>query len=1213
MTGNLIKIRNHFTSVNYLQPGKLSSLCDTRLYSNDGHYFEVNKYVFAAVSMLGRKLLPFLEDDVCAITTDLSVNQLKVVAQFLVSGTVPLWNTQSIADVFQHLEIEVPLTSLLQDHLCSEETISIPQMCRSKNDTTLETVQLFQVNKVETEIFSEAKQEENTFKYSSILEATLLRTKGNDVEAKLVKDTRNSDEDSWDEDLESAEEWAVPDEEWTVPDEEWEMQEEKEDVKSETKEVSKKKVIPLITRSDAIICKKFGVQQRVRVMLKRLQHHNSSSPLKTTQLKSSKVILIPKLFAKEKLVKLTEDEIDDWDRGRSDFEDQPSLQETAKVELEVYTCPNCGKEFNGMEPLVKHLKTEHQEAPHLLCSSARCEFKSSSLVNLSCHLKMVHKLKPASELSCPFCAVEEIWDEKELIQHLETVHEKKSPFQCPNCENKPFHFIWNLDHHQRQFHTPAICEICGSVHTNKEEHKTHMLDKHADAITDYDDLEKEEKQGEEEHMCKICGGHFETWSTLKKHLRKTYCGKKKPIAGKTLDCPFCDHCKKVSIISLSRHVKTVHGKTQPYDCHKCEKSYTKLEPLVTHVFTRHVPMTCDVCGYQGSNLYYLRRHQIIHRAKTFVCDRDNCDYATYSISALTLHISDVHGMGNNAFICDTCGKGFVSLRKLECHNLTHQVRFECKQKHCTFVTGSRAALRDHVKQKEHTFKPSAQPPPVQQKLVGGGTKVTRRREKITCKYEGCNHRCWSSNMNKHKHRAHGDEFRAQCTMCKFMCNSKEECLSHYKNVHNVENVLTCEFCHVEMDNLHEKKKHIFQEHPTANVYVECLNVNCQFNAPSLLLLIEHLKGDSDCGRQEYVSCPYKDNRCQFKNFKSVDNLVLHLQSEHPQYCVYKCCDCDFEDFDHNVIVQHSLEKHSIAKPFSCMLCKNKFAGPADLLTHHQSYHTRKGFYCCQDNCGQFFVSKEGIQGHMQFRHLTATTGDKEVAAAYQCETCSMSFSSENESALHMSSQCCVTKPFVPGKFKHRFRLLPRCNDCNVRFPHSYDYERHLFEIHGKTDTVKCQRGCHANFQSKKALDKHNKQVPNCGAAAASENSGDDANKEEKEKDEKDEAALKRFSCDFCNKAYATKALLGYHKRAKHQDHAMFTCPACGISMFDFKAMSIHMAVTKCSAYMKKGESGNNATTGVTTCSVCPKAFTHEILARIHERLEHPGLHGQDDH
>ena len=108
-------------SIPFLEPGILRDFCDLRILSNDGHHFLLNKCVFvASCKGFTDQILGQDGNDLLAISTDLSKEDLGLVVNFCVSGRVPSLNLLregNVLSAFQQFGIDLTGLELVKEDI----------------------------------------------------------------------------------------------------------------------------------------------------------------------------------------------------------------------------------------------------------------------------------------------------------------------------------------------------------------------------------------------------------------------------------------------------------------------------------------------------------------------------------------------------------------------------------------------------------------------------------------------------------------------------------------------------------------------------------------------------------------------------------------------------------------------------------------------------------------------------------------------------------------------------------------------------------------------------------------------------------------------------------------------------------------------------------------------------------------------------------------
>ncbi|XP_077287323.1 uncharacterized protein LOC143912050 [Arctopsyche grandis] len=221
------------------------------------------------------------------------------------------------------------------------------------------------------------------------------------------------------------------------------------------------------------------------------------------------------------------------------------------------------------------------------------------------------------------------------------------------------------------------------------------------------------------YECYICKDNLNNWHALCLHFRDTHesRAKVKCCCGKLL----------ASRVSIARHSAT-HGRSDSFNCTKCEKRFPRESELQSHMITHlpkeQHPFVCCKCARRFTSQQLLKHHEKKHipveERMIHLCEICNSKFA--SKSSLLSHMRAVH-QRLKPFVCDQCGRAFTTKGILEEHQVRHsdarphicticRKSFKTKQRlsihldthndtvyqcpHCPVLLNSRRTLRMHL-------------------------------------------------------------------------------------------------------------------------------------------------------------------------------------------------------------------------------------------------------------------------------------------------------------------------------------------------------------------------------------------------------------------------------------------------------------------------------------------------------------------------------------
>ena len=189
------------------------------------------------------------------------------------------------------------------------------------------------------------------------------------------------------------------------------------------------------------------------------------------------------------------------------------------VELQVWACPKCPDQVQGMNEFIKHCHTAHSLENFLCPVCGKNSFLKKD--HYRAHL-LTHSDK---KLPCEYCG-RVFNDPNKRKRHVNEVHKGLKKHSCKTC-GKTFSRLEKLRAHEPAHleggeAKPYLCDQCGRAFGRQEHVSRHKK------ICGKKQKRKEEPM--DIHQCKQCHGKFLSSKDLKKHQRE------QPHLSK------CNHC-----------------------------------------------------------------------------------------------------------------------------------------------------------------------------------------------------------------------------------------------------------------------------------------------------------------------------------------------------------------------------------------------------------------------------------------------------------------------------------------------------------------------------------------------------------------------------------------------------------------------------------------------------------------------------------------------
>lgn len=221
---------------------------------------------------------------------------------------------------------------------------------------------------------------------------------------------------------------------------------------------------------------------------------------------------------------------------------------------------------------------------------------------------------------------------------------------------------------------------------------------------------------------------------------------------------------------------------------------------------------------------------------------------------------------------------------------------------------------------------------------------------------------------------------------------------------------------------------------------------------------------------------------------------------------YKCQYCDKVFAGRSVLRQHLLT-HSSREQFKCDLCSRSFKRKEG-LDYHLSSHTRDRDFMCSI-CAKDFRNLRDLRAHEKLVHLNKENKPerREKSKDRRCDTCALTFLTEESFAAHQRTHAHPTRPTFP------------CPECPISCPSQTHLDIHL-RSHTGEKPFAC-RYCEKSFRRKIHVTLH----------------------------EARHTKDFRFPCSICDKGFPQASELRAHLSSAHvpsilTNHVEFPCHLC---------------------------------------------------------------------
>ena len=215
------------------------------------------------------------------------------------------------------------------------------------------------------------------------------------------------------------------------------------------------------------------------------------------------------------------------------------------------------------------------------------------------------------------------------------------------------------------------CNLCNKLMPckNNEDKKKiqYHLNSHRKRQREMD--ERNDKRDLSELICKICFKKAKSWKgngLVTDMERHMMINHGGP--------KICKHCRKTEFSSdkeFKDHELWCYSNSVPVECNQCGEKLANRVTLVAHRDSVHRgPFICDTCGKEYMSIRTLEDHRRIHLGTEFVCEVKHCGRKFTTQASLKDHVDKAH-LNIRPFECETCNKCFTTKVLLKSHQQIH--------------------------------------------------------------------------------------------------------------------------------------------------------------------------------------------------------------------------------------------------------------------------------------------------------------------------------------------------------------------------------------------------------------------------------------------------------------------------------------------------------------------------------------------------------------
>ena len=188
----------------------------------------------------------------------------------------------------------------------------------------------------------------------------------------------------------------------------------------------------------------------------------------------------------------------------------------------------------------------------------------------------------------------------------------------------------------------------------------------------------------------------------------------------------------------------------------------------------------------------------------------------------------------------------------------------------------------------------------------------------------------------------------KCLICDHITTQKSNLATHYRGLHKVPLVHSCDHCTMIFPNIHLLYKHIEDDHDNKGFMCK----QCDFKSLHRAKFYQHIKSEHE-----------------------------HLKKYHDRYKTFNCDHCKFSCKTRGGWKQHNQTKH-LGIEYPCNICGKKFTQKSGLRVHlTQTVHAfkEKKVYQC-NKCSMKFENNTSL-----YEHLITVHKEKSLVKCPDCD------------------------------------------------------------------------------------------------------------------------------------------------------------------------------------------------------------------------------------